>query len=243
MRYIFKKSIFITVLLLVGSLSHAQIVGKLKAALNSNWKKTFNDSSENHLYLFAGGNFSRQRINTKSYASPFNYNAEAVQQNNFKTGFELGFRVDGRIQKKHLYALGMQLNKYTAGAGYHAFSSMPPFLGSFTSFKADAQFLTISISGYYKKLLPIMDTSKHRFYLLVGPNFEKRISNQSLDNQVFNAYRQILVRGDLGVEFDNNGYYTLYLHYHQPFYSFTNHVKTAFTSISLGVILRASDLF
>jgi hypothetical protein len=211
---------------------------------SKHWNQTFSDFSDNHVSLLAGINFSKQRIDAGGFTSPFNYNLSQISNNAFKPGFTLGYRVDGMYKKKHGYSFGVNINKYTSGTNYLTSSSLQPFIGSFSNFKADDQFVSLGITAHYKKMLPVLDQNKYKLYVLAGPSVETRLSNQSLDNQVASAYHKMLLRGDLGLEFDNNGYYTIYMHYHQPITSFTKDpISTKFTSIELGMMLRASDIF
>ena len=219
-------------------------VNKFKQDFKKKWDKSFVEFTDNQINLLAGLNFSKQNIDPGGFSSPFNYNLNQYNSNGFKTGFLLGYRVDGKYKEKHAYSFSININKYSTGTYYKTSSSLSPFIGSFSSFKADDQFLTIGFAAHYKKILPIMDTSKYRLFFVLGPNLETRVSNQSLDNQVIGAYHKFLLRGDLGVEFDNNGYYTIFLHYHQPFTSFTgNSIKTNLTTIELGMMIKASDYF
>jgi hypothetical protein len=216
----------------------------LTSGISKSLSKGFTDFSDNHVNLLAGINFSKQTIDAGGYSSPFNYNESQIGNNNFKPGFTLGYRVDGVYKKKHEYSLAVNINKYTAGANYQSNTTLAPFIGSFSHFKADDQFATLGIAAHYKKRLPVLDPNKYRLFVVAGPNLETRLSNQSLDNQVASAYHKMLLRADLGLEFDNNGYYTIYLHYHQPITSFTSDpIKTKFTTLELGMMLRASDIF
>lgn len=209
-----------------------------------NWNHAIVNFSDNQGSLFGGINFSKQNVNPNSYSSPFNYNLTQINNNLYKPGFTVGYRLDGRYKKQHAYSLGLSINKYAAGANYQSSGSMSPFIGSFSSFKADEQFLTLGLMAHYKQLLPVLDTAKFRLYVVLGPNLETRIVNQSLDNQVANAYHKVLLRGDLGLAFDNQGYYTIYFYYHHPLTSFTNQpIQTKFTSFELGMQFKTKDIF
>ncbi len=112
------------------------------------------------------------------------------------------------------------------------------------NFKADDQFLNLSIAMHYKKLLAISDTSKYHFYFVLGPSLDTRLSAQSADNLVNNNYARFLLRGDLGFEFENKNFYTLFLHYKQGLTSFTKSpIKTNINSFELGMMIKAIDLF
>jgi hypothetical protein len=110
--------------------------------------------------------------------------------------------------------------------------------------KADNQFLNLSIAMRYKKILAINDTSKYKFYFVLGPSFETRLSGQSDDNKANKNYTRFLLRGDIGIEFENKNFYILFLHYKQGITSFTKSpIKTNINSFELGMLMKASDLF
>ena len=138
----------------------------------------------------------------------------------------------------------MSLNKIATANNYKDNKSLPPFLGSFSNFKADDQFLNLSIAMHYKKLLAISDTSKYHFYFVLGPSLDTRLSAQSADNLMNNNYARFLLRGDVGFEFENKNFYTLFLHYKQGLTSFTKSpIKTNVNSFELGMMIKASQWF
>jgi hypothetical protein len=93
-------------------------------------------------------------------------------------------------------------------------------------------------------LLPVLDTTKYKFYFVVGPSVDVRLNKQSLDNQINNNYRRFVFGYTVGAEFDNNSYYTLFLHYNHNINSLTKSpVQANMSSLNLGVFVRAKDLF
>ena len=206
--------------------------------------KTFSDFTDNNVYLLAGMNVSKQNITTGNYASNFNYDLADYNKNAFKPGYYAGVRVDGKYKQKHNYSFAVSLNKIATGTSYKDAGSLSPFLGSFSKFKADDQFFTLSIAAHYKKLIPLGDTAKRKFYFVVGPSLDTRLSGQSADNLVNNNYHRLLLRGDIGLEFDNQSYYTLFVHYKQGLTSFTKApIVTNLNSVEIGMMIKASDLF
>lgn len=200
--------------------------------------------TENQFSLFAGMNFSKQNISTGNYVSNFNYYLEDFQKNAFKPGYFAGVRMDGKFQQKHLYSISVGLHKITTGTNYVESIRLSPFLGSFSKFKAEEQFFNLSIAAHYKKLIPLGDIAKRKLYFVLGPSLDTRLSGQSNDNKVNANYHRFLLRGDLGLEFDNQSYYTLFVHYQQGLSSFTKApISTNFNSVELGMMLKASDLF
>ena len=217
---------------------------KFKKDFTKTWDKTFVDFTDNELYLVAGMNFSKQNIKAGGYNSSFNYDLSDYNKNVFKPGYFAGFTVDGKYKHKHAYSFAFSLNKIAAGTNYKDAGSLAPFLGSFSHFKADDQFFTLSMAAHYKKLIPIMDTAKYKLYVIAGPSLDTRLSGQSADNLVNNNYNRFMLRADMGFEFDNNSYYTLFLHYKQGLNSITKSpIKTNMNSVELGVKIKANDLF
>lgn len=202
------------------------------------------DLSNKDVFLFGGMNFAKQNIRSGSFNSPFVYAVE--QKNVFKPGFMGGVRMDGKYKSKYPYALSVSLNKYSTGTNYKEINPLAPFNGGFSNFKAEGQLFSLSVSALYKQAIPIplLDSSKYRFYFLAGPSIDARMSGQSLDNQVGNNYKKLNLRAHIGLEFDNNSYYTLFLHYRHGISSFTKApIKTSLNNFEMGMMIKASDLF
>ena len=222
----------------------AEATQKFKKSFTTSWNKTFVNFTDNSAYLLAGMNFSNQGITANGYNSSFNYNISGNTVSGFKPGYFAGFRVDGLYKDKRNYSFQVSLNKIATANYYKDTKSLPPFLGSFSNFKADDQFLNLSMAMHYKKLFTISDTSKYRFYFVLGPSLDTRLSAQSADNLVNNNYARFLLRGDLGFEFENKNFYTLFLNYKQGLTSFTTSpIKTNINSFEMGMMIKASDLF
>lgn len=222
----------------------ADRVVKLKKSITNTWNKIFIDFTDNHVFLTAGMSLSKQNISANDYNAPFIYSMTDAKKNVFKPGYMAGFRVDGKYKEKYPYAVAFTLNKYAMGANYKEVKNFEPFIGGFSNFKAADQLFSLNVTALYKYLLPVSDTSKYKFYLVGGPSMDFRLSGQSLDNQVNNNYRNIFLRADVGIEFDNNGYYTLFFHYKQGLYSITrSSIQTQFNNFNFGMLIKASDLF
>ena len=217
---------------------------KLKKNFSSSWNKTFVNFTDNSTYLLAGMNFSNQGITAAGFNSSFNYNISDNSTVGYKPGYFAGFRVDGLYKDKRNYSFQVSINKIAPANNYKDAKSLTPFLGSFSNFKADDQFLNLSMAMHYKKLLAISDTSKYHFYFVLGPSLDTRLSKQSADNLVNNNYARFLLRGDLGFEFENKNFYTLFLHYKQGLTSFTKSpINTNINIFELGMMIKAIDLF
>lgn len=219
-------------------------VVQFKQDFKKGWDKVFVDFTDNNVYLLAGMSMSNQNITLGNYSASFNYDLVDYNKNVFKPGYYAGCRVDGKYKEKHNYSFAMSLNKIASGTSYKDAGSLTPFLGSFSHFKADDQFFTLSMTAHYKKLIALGDTAKRKFYVVLGPSLDTRLSGQSADNLVNNNYRHLLLRGDIGLEFDNRSYYTLFVHYKQGLSSFTKApIVTNLNSVEMGMMIKASDLF
>ena len=215
---------------------------KFKKDFTKAWNKVFIDFTDNDVMLMAGMNFAKQNIRSNDYTSPFIYAVE--QKNVYKPGFFAGFRVDGKFKEKHPYAVSFTLNKYASGTNYKETKSVEPFDGNFSNFKAAEQSLSFNMTALYKKIIPISDTAKYRFYVVAGPSLDIRLSRQGLDNQVNYNYRKMFLRAHLGLEFVNDDFYTIFFHYKQSLHSITKSpIQTGFNNFDLGMLIKASDLF
>jgi hypothetical protein len=217
-------------------------IAKIKKNITKTWNKVFVGFTDNDVMLMAGMNFAKQSIRANDYTSPFIYAVE--QKNVYKPGFIVGFRVDGKYKEKHPYAVAFTLNKYASGTNYKETKSVEPFNGSFSNFKAVEQSLSLNMTALYKKIIPISDTAKYKFYVVAGPSLDIRLSGQGLDNQVNYNYRKMFLRAHLGVEFVNDDFYTIFFHYKQGLHSITRSpIQTGFNNFDLGMLIKASDLF
>lgn len=217
-------------------------LSKFKVHVAKSFKKAGLGFAHSDLYLLGGMNFSKQHIRSGAFNSPFVYAVD--QKNVFKPGFMGGMRLDGKYQSKYPFALALTFNKHATGTNYKETKSLAPFIGEFSNFKAEGQLFTMSIAAMYKQILPLKDTSKHKFYFLAGPSLDMRLSGQSLDNQVRNNYRNLFLRAQFGLEFNNNDYYTLFFHYKQGLHSITKSpINTTLNNFEMGMMIKASDLF
>jgi hypothetical protein len=218
-------------------------VQAFKKSVKKEFGKIFIDFNDNNIYVLSGIGFSKQYINTGSYNSIFNYDLEN-NKSAFKTGYFAGFRVDGIYKEKHLYSFAFSLDKISSGTSYSSSTSLEPFIGNFSRFKADDQFLNFSIAAHYKKLLPFKPNERTLFYVVAGPSIDTRLSGQSADNLVNNNYRRFLLRADIGIEYENKSFYTLFVHYKKGVTSFTKSpVSTHLNSVEIGLLMKASDIF
>lgn len=219
-------------------------VNALKAEFTKKWKKTFVDFTGNEIYVFGGLSLSKQNINAVNYNSSFNYNISEFEKSVYKPGYFVGGRLDGIFKEKHSYSFGFGLQKISTGTQYKNSVSLTPFLGNFSKFKADDQFFNLTLSAHYKREIPLNFNQTKKFFLVGGPSLDTRLSKQSVDNLVNYNYRRFLLRADLGIEFENNDFYTIFLHYKKGVSSFTKApIKSNLNAFEVGMFIKASDIF
>ena len=205
--------------------------------------KTFVDFVGNDVSLYGALDFSKQNINDNAITAPINYLYNTVNSNTYNSGFSGGFRIDGIYKEKHRYALMFGLNRIAAGSNYKNIHTLFPFIEDFTHFKADNAFTTISIAAHYKKLLPVNDMNKYKFYAVLGPSFDYKISKISDANLINCAGNRAFINLDLGAEFDNKGYYILYGHYKFGNYISSSTVPVQLNRFEIGMRIKTKDLF
>ena len=161
-------------------------------------QKGFSHFIENQVSLLAGLDISKQDINVGDYSSKFNYQLADYQNNTFKAGYFFGFRIDAKNKLKDKFDVSISFNKLSTGTNYKDAKSLTPFLGSFSTFKADDNFLILNLNTHYKKQILTSHTNKRNLYLIAGPSIDIRLSNQSEDNQVYKTYRNFKIKENLG---------------------------------------------
>jgi len=135
-----------------------------------------------------------------------------------------------RLRTKYIQ---IKANKYT----------LAPFLDDFTHFKADNQFTTLSVAAHYKILLPVNEMRKYKFYAVLGPSLDYKISTISAEHLINGSGNRAFVNGDLGAEFDNKGYYVLYAHYKLGGNVEKSTVPIQMNRFELGMSIKVKDLF
>jgi len=205
--------------------------------------KKFVNFVGNDVSLFGSLALSKQNINDNGVTAPINYLYNTVNSNTFNPGYSGGFRIDGIYKEKHRYSLSFAVNRIAAGNYYQNKHSLSPFIDDFTHFKADNNFTTINITAHYKKLLPVNAMNKYKFYAVVGPSFDYKISSISNENLINNAGRRAIINGDFGAEFDNKGYYVLFAHYKLGTNLFQSKLPVQLNRFEIGMSIKAKDLF
>lgn len=197
----------------------------------------------NGLSLFGGLTLNNQSVNDAGITAPINYLYSSVNNNVFKPGYSGGLRYDGIYNQKHNYSLSFAVNRVSAGTFYKNKYTQAPFMDDFTHFKADNQFTTLSAAAHYKMLLPVNDMRKYKFYAVVGPSLDYKISDISSEHLINGSGNRAFINGDLGAEFDNKGYYVLYAHYKLGTNLMSSSVPTTLNRFELGMSIKVKDLF
>lgn len=219
-------------------------IKSIKSSLQKSWETVFVNFTENEFSLVSGINFSRQVIESSNYNSNFNYYLSDFNKNVAKPGFYGGVRIDGIYKQKHSYSFLFTLNKLSTGTYYKDHKDIKPIVGEFSNFKGDEQFFTFKVASHLKKILPVLNVAKYRLFIVAGPSLDLRLSEASIDNKVSSAYHKVFINGDIGLEFDNQQFYTLFIHYQQGLTSITKSpIKTNLNCFELGFMIKASDLF
>jgi hypothetical protein len=256
-RYSFRLSIVLILTIFVTSLVHAQDLTKKQQdsaflihpgqermrKIKKSLAKAFVNFTDNDLSLYASLNLSKQKIDDNGITAPINYVYNSLNSNNYNTGFAGGFRIDGLYKEKHSYSFSFGINRITAGNYYQNIHSLSPFIDDFTHFKADNVFTTINIAAHYKKLLPIGDLNKYKFYAVIGPSFDYKISSISEENLINGAGNRAFINGDFGAEFDNKGYYVLFAQYKLGVNMTSSIVPIQLNRFEIGMSIKTKDLF
>jgi len=205
--------------------------------------KTFVNFTGNNLSLYGSLNLSNQNIDDNGITAPINYLYNSLNSNSYNTGFAGGIRIDGIYNEKHHYSFSFGVNRIAVGNNYKNLHSLVPFIDDFTHFKADNVFTTINIGAHYKKLLPIGDRNKYKFYVVIGPSIDYKISSISEENLINGAGNKAIINGDFGAEFDNKGYYVLFAHYKYGVNMKSSSVPIQLNRFEIGMSIKTKDLF
>jgi hypothetical protein len=216
-----------------------ECIRKIKKSL----AKTFVNFKGNDLSLYGSLNLSKQKINDNGITAPINYLYNNLNNNSYEARFSGGFRMDGVYDEKHHYSFSFGINRITVGNYYQNIYSLEPFIDDFTHFKADNVFTTINIAAHYKKLLPVGDMNKYKFYAVIGPSFDYKISSISEENLINGAGNKSIINGDFGAEFDNKGYYVLFAHYKYGVNMKSSSVPIQLNRFEIGMSIKTKDLF
>jgi len=85
--------------------------------------------------------------------------------------------------------------------------------------------------------------NKYKFYAVMGPSFDYKISSISNENLINRAGNRAIINGDFGAEFDNNSYYVLFAHYKLGTNLFNSAVPVQLNRFEIGMSIKAKDLF
>jgi hypothetical protein len=205
--------------------------------------KKFVNFVGNDVSLFGSLALSKQNINDNGVTAPINYLYNTVNSNTFNPGYSGGFRIDPISKSKYYYSFSMAFNRIATGTYYQNKYTYPPYISDYTHFKADHVFTTLSIAAHLKKMIFSDNAAKYKFYVVAGPSFDYKISNLSNEQLINGAGNRSIINGDLGAEFNNKGYYTLFAHYKLGTNLFQSSVSVQLNRFEIGMSIRAKDLF
>jgi hypothetical protein len=211
--------------------------------IKKSFAKKFVNFVGNEVSLYGALMLSKQTIDDNGITAPINYLYNELNTNNFNSGFNGGFRVDGIYKEKHRYSFNFGVNRISAGSNYKNIHNLSPFIDDFTHFKADNKFTTLSLTAHYKQLLPVNAMNKYKFYAVFGPSFDYKISRISNEQLINGAGNRAFLNADLGAEFDNKGYYILYAHYKLGKYLTNSTVPIQLNRFEIGMSIKTKDLF
>lgn len=197
----------------------------------------------NKLSLYGALSLNQQIIDDNNFTAPVNYLYNSINSNAYKPGYSAGFRWDARLSRSNFYTIIFGVNRINAGNSYKNKYSIAPFPEEFTHFRADNNYTTLSVAVHLRKLLPINEMDKYKFYLVAGPSFDYKISKISNDNLLNGASNRSIMNADLGGEFDNKGYYVLFAHYKMGMNLFNSSVPIRINRFEIGMSIKAKDLF
>ena len=193
--------------------------------------------------LYGAMTLNELSVDDAAVSAPVNYLYNSVNNNVLKTGYSVGLRYDGGLNKLWGYSLNFGFNSVNAGTLYKNKYTIPPFIEDFTHFKADNKFTTLSFATNFKYLLPLSDITNYKFYTVLGPSLDYKISNISKENLIDGAGNRAFVNFDLGFEFNNKDYYVLYIH-NKIGKNLTNStVPVVLERFELGLAFKMKDLF
>ena len=205
--------------------------------------KSFVHFTGNEVSLYGSLDLTKQHINDNAISAPINYLYNNINDNSYNSGFSGGLRIDGIYKEKHGYSLSFGLNRITTGNYYEFKHALAPFIDDFTHFKADNVFTTINIVAHYKKLLPVNDMNKYKFYAIFGPSFDYKISRISNENLINGGGNRAIINGDVGAEFNNKGYYVLFANYKLGANITRSSVPVQLNRFEIGMSIKTKDLF
>jgi len=228
LKIVFKKHFLF--LMLAFAAFNVAIAQKSKVQSSKGWS------------LYGALTLNKQSVNDAGIYAPVNYLYSSVNGNVFKPGYSGGFRYDGISKRNNYYSLSFAVNRVSAGTFYKNRYTLAPFMEDFTHYKADNQFTTLSVAAHYKMLLPVNDMRKYKFYAVIGPSLDYKISTIAAEHLIKGAGNRAFINGDLGAEFDNKGYYVLYAHYKLGGNLAKSSAPIQMNRFELGMSIKVKDL-
>lgn len=220
----------------------SRVLGNKAAKDTSFFDKIFK-SQGSALYVIGSVVFSKQSLNEKGITTPFNYLYDEVNDDVYKAGFSVGFRLDGKLKRNNRYSVNLAINQINAGAYYQNKFTLSPFIEEFTHFKADNKFTTFSIATHYKHFIPLRGVKKYKIYAVAGPSFDYRISKISQESLVNGATKRAFIGADLGAELEQGSRYLFFAHYKLGTNFSQTTVPVTLYRFEIGMCINTKDLF
>ena len=194
------------------------------------------------VFVLVGGNMSKQAINTNGFQSNLIYNVDETNADKYKLGMLGGINVEGSFLKKNTYSILLTLNQYNAGTFYKQTQTLKPLFGSYSTFKAADQFLTVQLATMYK--LALIEKQNHQLSVVLGPSIEYKIEKSATVSLQNTQYNPVFILGVMGAEYTFAHKYKAFVHYKQNLQSLTPApINIQMNALNMGVMLNVSSLF
>ena len=198
--------------------------------------------SDLQFYVLVAGNMSKQSINTNGFQSNLIYNVDDNNVDKYKLGLLGGVNVEGSFLKKNKYSILLTLNQYNAGTFYKKTQTIKPLFGSYSTFKAADQFLTVQLAAMYK--LTLIEKLNHQLSAVIGPSIEYKIEKTATTSLQNTHYHPVFILGLVGAEYSFSNKYKAFVHYKQNLQSLTPApINIQMNALNMGVMLNVSSLF
>lgn len=219
--------------------SGVDFIAKLKIPLEGKLKGILSNLNGENISLIGGLVYAKQTILSNNYPSVFNYDLSDINQNIFKLGWLSGLRINN--DNFIFEILCKSMNTGTYYKQYQQFS--PYYLGGFSNFKAENHFINFNISPLYKNKIILIDPLHSVLSFVVGPSIDIRVNEQNNDNLLRNNYNRFQLSGKVGIEFESEVNYTLFIHYNRNITPFTKSpIHVNLNSFSIGAAIKINKI-
>lgn len=209
----------------------------------NNANAQYNSEAEFGWSIYASKSYNSQTVDDAKVKAPINYLYNSVNNKEFMQGASIGFKYDNSFTERILYSVSFGVNSIRTGTIYKNKYTIPPFIEDYTHYKADDNLTTLNIATHVKYLLPIGDMDYYKFYAMVGPSFDYKVSKISAAHLLNDNNKRTFINLDYGLEFDNKGYYILYLHRKNGRDLAQTSVPIKMERYEFGIAVKLRDLF